>query len=194
MGRTTTRAPTPSVTTPTTPTGAFYFIAVEGDAGCAVVDAEDYPSLAGRDWTTTTSSGHLYARTRAGTLMHREIMQAPAGLVVHHQNSDTLDNRRANLIVLTPTQHQSTKSGAPNCTSPYKGVHRHRVLGTKRPRKAPCKIWRAQLSYTADGRRVREHLGYFYEPEDAALAYNLRSRELFGEIAYQNPVGQAPWP
>lgn len=179
-------------TTSTAPAGEFYFIAVEGDAGFAVVDAADYPALATKSWTTLRSSGRLYARTRSGSLMHREIMQAPRGRPTHHRRSDTLDNRRANLIVLTPTQHRATQAGASNSTSPYKGVHRHRVLGTVRPRKAPCKVWRAQISYLADGQRVREHLGYFYSPDLAAIAYNVRARELFGEIAYQNPVGQVP--
>jgi hypothetical protein len=37
--------------------------------------------------------------------LHRMITNCPKGFEVHHINGDTLDNRRENLMVLTPKQH-----------------------------------------------------------------------------------------
>jgi hypothetical protein len=38
--------------------------------------------------------------------MHRQIINAGPELVVHHKNHNTLDNRRANLILATPQIHK----------------------------------------------------------------------------------------
>ena len=40
-------------------------------------------------------------------LLHRLITDAPAGLHVHHVNHNPLDNRRANLELLTPDEHRA---------------------------------------------------------------------------------------
>jgi hypothetical protein len=38
--------------------------------------------------------------------MHRQIVQATPDQVVHHINHNTLDNRRSNLQLLTPSEHR----------------------------------------------------------------------------------------
>lgn len=40
-----------------------------------------------------------------GQLLHRVVMNAPAGMHVHHRNYDKLDNRRSNLEVMTSSDH-----------------------------------------------------------------------------------------
>jgi len=39
--------------------------------------------------------------------MHRLVAHTPKGMVTHHRNRNTLDNRRANLINLSPKQHHA---------------------------------------------------------------------------------------
>ena len=41
--------------------------------------------------------------------LHRWIMNAPKGFEVHHKNGNSLDNRRENLEVLTPEEHDKKK-------------------------------------------------------------------------------------
>ncbi len=65
--------------------------------GHALVDAE-------RHWYASTS----YASSH-GELMHRLIMGAERGQVVHHRNGDRLDNRRENLEVLAGTGEHITR-------------------------------------------------------------------------------------
>jgi hypothetical protein len=38
--------------------------------------------------------------------MHREIMQCPEGMEVHHIDGNSLDNRRSKLVCVTPEEHK----------------------------------------------------------------------------------------
>jgi len=63
----------------------------------AIVDAADYEWLSRYRWFLC-GAGYAARHAPGKTiLMHREIMQAPAGMVVDHINGNRLDNRRCNL-------------------------------------------------------------------------------------------------
>lgn len=47
-----------------------------------------------------------YVQLSSYNLLHRLIMNDPAGMQVHHVNEHKLDNRRENLRLETPSQHQ----------------------------------------------------------------------------------------
>jgi len=78
-----------------------------------IVDAEDYESLNLYKWRIAKSHNIIYAarretrnsRTRI-IKMHRQIMNTPVGLVVHHRNHDSLDNRKKNLRNYSPHIHK----------------------------------------------------------------------------------------
>lgn len=79
----------------------------------AIVSPRDYGKLMLYKWKAKKSAGCWYAvRTlvRAGTertiRMHREITSCPPGLIPHHINKNTLDNRRENLLVCTEFVHK----------------------------------------------------------------------------------------
>jgi hypothetical protein len=83
----------------------------------ALVDFEDYQKLKSRRWIVKKSAHNVYAVhkcTRHGkqTLlrMHRLIAKTPQGYECHHINGNTLDNRKSNLINLTPQEHRDIHS------------------------------------------------------------------------------------
>jgi len=105
--------------------------------------------------------------------MHREVLglEPGDGLAVDHINGNGLDNRRENLRIADKAQNQH------NCVSRmgrshYKGVAWAGHVG----------MWRVRLRR----RGVSFHVGYFRDEIDAALAYDLKAAELFGEFARPN--------
>jgi hypothetical protein len=79
-----------------------------------ILDPQDYCRLGCFRWNVTGDNECLYAarihkKTEAGriktTYLHREIINAPKGLLVDHRNGIGLDNRRANLRLATHSQN-----------------------------------------------------------------------------------------
>jgi hypothetical protein len=137
--------------------------------GVALVSPQDLPLIAEQPWVQTHQG---YAENRFGKL-HRHILNAPAGLLVDHENLDKLDCRRANLRLATDAQSvrnrrklRRTKSPA----SPFIGVHRN---GSG---------WIARI--VVNGRRVSA--GTYPTQEQAAAAYDAAAVRHVGEFARLN--------
>jgi hypothetical protein len=149
----------------------------------AIVNAEDFEELARYKWYASKKGRTFYAE-RAGktsgaktkhsiVLMHRQILDEPAGKCADHINHNGLDNRRANLRIVTQEQNtwnKRKKHG--NYSSRYKGV-----IWYKRSSK-----WKARIIYR--GKDI--FIGYFDDEESAAKAYDAKAQELFGEYAALN--------
>lgn len=78
----------------------------------AIVDRANLGWLRKYRWFAKKSSSCWYAVRRIRLFgrehiiyMHREITGCPPGLVVHHHNHKTFDNREANLFPMTPGTH-----------------------------------------------------------------------------------------
>ena len=141
----------------------------------AIVDAEDYDWLSQYKWCAVKSRETFYAqRWSNGRVvgMHRVIMHAPKGVICDHKNHNGLDNRKSNLRLCTSAQNQYNKRPKKGCASRYKGV----VL------RSDCKRWRARIGF--NGKRI--HLGDFDNQMEAAMAYDNKAVELFGEFAWLN--------
>ena len=108
----------------------------------AIVDDSDYAWLCQwrwhAHWNTHTKSFYvvrgLYAPKGSGMKhemirMHRFIMNAPRGMYVDHVNHNTLDNRRANLRLCTPSQNQQNKRKQKSNKSGVVGVHQSKRTG-----------------------------------------------------------------
>lgn len=108
--------------------------------------------------------------------MHRLILNPEKTKEVDHISGDRLDNRRSNLRVCSKAENQANQSIARNNSSGFKGVHKFRGR------------WQAYLY--SKGKRY--HLGYHNTREAAAIAYNDKAREVFGEFARLNPIGVSP--
>jgi hypothetical protein len=102
--------------------------------------------------------------------MHRLIINAPLGKEVDHINGDSLDNRRDNLRLCTRQQNCCNRKHQIKAKSKYKGVH---------PRKDK---WAAVIRFK---KRLR-HIGVFETEVAAAMAYDDKARELFGDFAFTN--------
>jgi hypothetical protein len=142
------------------------------------VDGADFEWLSQWKWHAVVRKGlgPVAARVEwpatTKVFMHRQIMDAHGlGEQIVHANGDTLDNRRANLRLATPSQIQQRRRKGRG-RSPYKGVswrsRRHK--------------WEANIKL--DGKAY--YLGSFANEVEAAMVYDAAAREMFGDYAAPN--------
>lgn len=145
-----------------------------------IVDDEDYKSLASYRWFYALGyavrSGDVHNGELKQIRMHRVISRAKGKEQVDHINRDTLDNRRSNLRICTPSQNAMNRKAKSGNTIGFKGV-RMRKEALKKP-------FTAQIKF--DGRLV--HLGFFETSIEAAKAYNEAAIKHFGDFANLNKV------
>lgn len=143
-----------------------------------IIDDADFDKIQGFNWGISTG-GYIVASDwrsedkaiNKKVYIHRLLHEfdLEKGMTVDHINGDKLDNRRSNLRIASYSQNHANKSKSRG-TSKYKGVH----LGTT--------AWVAQIRSESK----RYHLGSFQTQEEAALAYDQKALELFGEFAFTN--------
>jgi hypothetical protein len=162
------------------------------------IDTEDHPKVEGHRWYVTKDYSQKYkdvfyvrsniyceaAKSKQRIIIiHRLITNAPKDMQVDHINGNTLDNRQANLRVVTRSknQHNRAKQGG---SSKYHGVReqksKSKIPGT------PSK-WIAGIGAKKD----KLYLGSYALEESAAEAYDLevvRTREII------NASGQLNFP
>lgn len=137
-----------------------------------LVDDDMYEELNQFKWRY--SSGYALC-TDNKTLMHRQIMNVTnPQLYVDHINHDCLDNRKENLRVCTNSQNRGNSKKSSNNKSGFKGV----TFDKNRKQKS----WKAQIGFE----RKIITIGYFKTAEEAAVAYDIKSKELFGEFVCPN--------
>jgi hypothetical protein len=95
----------------------------------ALVDDEDYAWLCQWNWSAVSThrlnGGYAMRRDNQSgktILMHRLILGAPEGIEVDHINGSGLDNRRANLRLVTLQQNRQNRSKGRNNQTGFKGV------------------------------------------------------------------------
>lgn len=109
--------------------------------------------------------------------LHRLVARARPGEIIDHINGVRTDCRRANLRKVSRAQNLWNRGPARHNKSGYKGVSYCRDTGR----------WRAEIR--VNKRRV--HIGRFFHPEEAALAYDQAALKYHGEFAKLN-FGDAP--
>jgi len=153
-----------------------------GEGEWTIVEPKDYYWLVNLKWSVGGKDGKFYALRGIKTgpreikliSMHREIMKAPAGVLVDHQNGDALDNRRENLRLATPSQnsYNRQKTKTKSSSSKYRGVTYFARTGK----------WVARIKYQGKCR----WLGYFDKEEEAGRAYDEAAKKHYGEFARPN--------
>jgi hypothetical protein len=92
---------------------------------------------------------------------------------VDHINHDTTDNRKCNLRACTQHQNSMNRKANKRGSSKYKGV-----------RLNPYNRWVSYIRHN----KIDYYIGTFDTQEKAALAYNIKAKELRGEYAFLNII------
>lgn len=143
----------------------------------ALVDNSDYEKVSKFKWYADKGSRTYYAKmVGGGKRMHRFILglRKNSRLEVDHINNDGLDNRRSNLRLCNRSQNLQNARKRLRASSGFKGVCWHKQN----------KRW---FAYIQKNKKFIS-LGTFKKEKEAALAYNYKSKELFGEFACLNKV------
>lgn len=152
----------------------------------AIVDDEDYHYLSRFDWFVAADGKDFYSRRKhshsgSDQYLGMEAMIIPPKLfsVIIHKNRDTLDYRKENLGYesYSVKRHHADKQ-AGKTSSKHKGVS-FRKTGHPKGRQWSAIIYKEGKGF---------YLGCFSREEDAAIAYNEKAKELYGDFAYQNII------
>lgn len=142
-----------------------------------LVDAGDYDALMKFKWyAMKDKNGNFTARRnntldsgkRVTVLMHRQILNAPADMEVDHENHNTLDNRRRNIRICTPTQNACNRRRRVNNSSGCKGVSWS----------ALHEQWRVRVQIEGKSR----DMGLYRNFADAKEAYVKGAKKIHGEF------------
>lgn len=146
----------------------------------ALVDAADAARVHVSKWSARRSGSKVYAcrvETRQGVqrpiYLHRFLLNPGPGLVVDHINANGLDNRRANLRIVT-TKENAMTAHKQSPTTGFRGVVEWRTQGRVRYR-----------AYIRPDRHNR-WLGLFETAEAAAHAYDEAAKVTYGAAADLN--------
>jgi hypothetical protein len=147
-----------------------------------IIDDEDFEKVSKHKWRLLGgTNGKKYLMVTVGDsilVLARYLMNPPDDMQVDHMNANTLDNRKSNLLICTPslnTQRTPTKyvkDYGSNKVSIYKGARWHKGK------------WYSEIK----SRGKKYHLGVFDDIILAATAYNKAAYQLFGPNAYFNKV------
>jgi hypothetical protein len=127
------------------------------DGSWTWVDGDTARRFARWNWRLRCRRGYVQI-TRSGERrrLHRAIIQAAVGILVHHRDGNPRHNWRANLVLCDRKQNAYVRRKNKNCRSRFTGIHWV----------ASCAKWRAQI--IVHGSPVS--LGYFHTEEAAARA------------------------
>jgi hypothetical protein len=150
----------------------------------ALVDDSDYDPVHHSKWLYI-GSGYAGRFVTIGgqkklLYLHRFLLDAQPDQRIDHINGDRLDNRRANLRLVTLFQNQQNRKCPTHTASNKKGVNWHRKKGK----------WHVRIS--VEGTRI--HLGYYDDLETAAQVYDAAARHFFNGYARPNDPDQPTSP
>lgn len=141
----------------------------------AFIDDEDAGLVLQYKWYAHITPKTVYARTDQrinGKLcriyMHRFLLVVKTGYEVDHRDQNGLNNTRDNLRLATSQQNKCNRVFCKG-KSKYKGVV---LRGGK---------WIARVGASGE-----HYLGSFESEVDAAIAYDAKARELYGQFAKTN--------
>lgn len=142
---------------------------VESSRGSYFFDKQFLPIYLSKSWKINNLG---YVTSKDGELMHRIILGAKDSDYVDHKNGIKTDNRLCNIRICNQSQNGANSKKRKNTSSRFKGVSY---------RKSRNKFY---AHITKNGKTYS--LGFFIKEEDAAMAYNKKAIEFFGEYARIN--------
>lgn len=154
-------------------------------------DIEDYARISQYNW-------YAYYRKNRGTItvhtiindkkiyLHRFVMNVTdKNIQVDHITGNGLDVCKRNLRIVTNQQNcYNQRKPRGNYSSQYKGVYKEIMNNGYKN----YEYWVAQIENKQDGKRKVIKIGRFKTEIEAAIAYNKKAKELFGEFAKLNEI------
>lgn len=139
------------------------------------LDVADREIAADHRWYTVHPNEPLYYAMRERNIaLHREIMEAPKGMVVDHRDGNGLNCRRYNMRLATDQQNRT------HVHFPSKGATASGLRGVyRRPNGGR---WYAQICIDYKC----QFLGEFDNPVDAAKAWDIAAFAARGEFTFLN--------
>lgn len=138
------------------------------------IDKDDHELFNKYNWCMD-KDGYLNSRTYGKYVtLHRLLLGAVRGQEIDHIDRNATNNCRNNLRFCSKQQNQANQKLSKYGSSRYRGV-------------SFCKAtnkWAAMIM--VNYKCIR--LGRFSTQEEAAVAYNKKAKEVFGEFAYQNTI------
>jgi len=148
----------------------------------ALVDDEDYDRINQFKWHYHDGYAARSKWVDGGPvkiMMHREVLGLPFSYVddrqIDHKDRDDLNNTKCNLRICTQSRNLANNNGHRKnpLSSQYKGVRKR------------YQRWCAQISVNG----VTKNIGTFDTEIEAADAYNKKAKDLWGEFAVLNNIG-----
>lgn len=140
------------------------------------VDKEDWILLSRHNWNIVTIGNCLYCYTvlaRTNVFMHQLVFgPTKRNTMIDHKDGNGLNNTKENLREVTNSINQQNRHWKPKGTSKYRGV----FWASRNKR------WQAQIKINGK----TKYLGQFKEEVDAAKAYDIAAKQLFGNDCYTN--------
>lgn len=155
--------------------GSIAIVACSG-GGEAIIDSTDASIADGWNWSI--SKGYAVRGESIGEglsrklYLHRLVAGAQVGVMVDHVDGNRLNNRRANLRIVSAVENARNRRPQSNATSRYKGVSFRSDRGT----------WLAAIRIHGKLKK----LGTFRTEAEAAMAYDNAARRAFGSFAFLN--------
>jgi hypothetical protein len=139
----------------------------------ALIDAEDYDLISKYNWSID-HYGYVTARIdNVKTKMHVYLIGKLDGKEIDHINGIKTDNRRSNLRHVTRSQNRMNTDSRKNTSSKFKGVSWHKAGGK----------WHMQI-HNGNTRYTK----LCNSEQEAALLYNEKAKEIFGNFAKLNLI------
>ncbi len=138
----------------------------------AIIDDEDFELVSKHKWHCVLIGGSSYACNNRKEYLHRVLMNPNIDKMVDHVNGNGLDCRRSNMRLCIRQENHRNLRKSTNNTSGFKGV----CFDITRNK------WKASIGHE----RKKIHIGYFNSKEEAAINYDKKSSEIFGNFACTN--------
>jgi len=144
----------------------------------ALVDDEDFERVNAIKWHvykskhTSYAIGAIYPNGKQKSIWIHQVIMNPydRNIIIDHKDHNGLNCQKYNLRKCTRSQNCQNKKLISNCKSEYKGVTKSK--------------YRFRSRITKD--KILVHIGYFKTEIEAAKAYDIKAKELFGEFALIN--------
>lgn len=163
------------------------------DGKKALVDDEDFEKLNKYSWRSYYDGWNWYARRSTTVnkkcitiLMHRDILGIiNRNVYVDHKDRNGLNNQKCNLRPSSPSENKKNVKG--RGTSKFLGVslkttkYNYKTKSGEE-RLSIYKRWEARIQHN----KKQISIGFFNTETEAALAYDIKAKELHGEFSNPN--------